>query len=728
MFLPPRAIARASKLSLTLTLRAASWLPIPRTSSTQLPHYFSTECPAREPRTDQEIEKYVRWVKREHGDNLPEGLLSHEEFTIYQRYFGVPTRYLKEGEVTDPEEKQGPNVTLEDITGKEIVTEHRISFTAELEEEQEEYKVDSESELPLTPYRQFPRGIRLAYKQVKSDVQEAELSGQGDPENLSNEENEEEEVEEQDEDEEDVYNLSDDGGSPYMKVHPLTQIGRYATYPSSAEPPEALTNLTSNFLMDVRHKHLEEAIIRIYGDRQLTKSPVSATTRKNKCVDFPIHPSDPNMTEMEVNIHFATVMPGLYAQAVSTLSELRRRLGRSWTLNEVSRILDVGTGGAGVVAWQRVVDAEESANGPKDNSTSPNPASADVNQGEDESGVKATVVTASPALRYRSAQLLENTTFLQRLPDTNPKLTSPGPTESNQIMQPRKLYDLIIASNTVLPIIEEYKRKYHIENLWSLLNPHGGVLLLIEKGNPLGFEAIAGARSHLLEYNIASPGSETRPPRGQIDTEEEPKEVGQIIAPCTNHMQCPMFLNGAGLPARKDWCRFVQRYIRPQYLQRIMGATHRNHEDATFSYLAVRRGKDNRLPEGATPITPQLEDFDTSKKPVTSLHSEESLRSHFHTLPRVILHPLKKKGHVVIDVCTSQGRIERWTVPKSFGKIEFKDARKAQWGDLWALGAKTKILRNLKVRQLTLFTVYIYTPQIFPLTPNCRLVSRTSTI
>lgn len=709
MFLPPRAIAGASKLSLTLTLRAASWLPIPRATAAQLPRYVSTASPTQEPRTDHEIEKYVRGIKREYGDNLPEGLLSHEEFTVYQRYFGAPARYLKEGEVADPEEDKRPNVTLEDITGKEIFTERRISFITELEEEleeePEEYEVDYERELPVKPYKRLPRDIKLAYKQMKRDAYETELDEQDGPENSRREENEE--VEEQDEDEEDVHDLSDDGEPSYLRVHPLTRIGRYTPYPSSVEPPKTLTSFTSNFLMNVRYKHLEDAIIRIYGDRKLTKSPISATTRKNKCTDFPIHPSNPNMTEMEVNIHFATVMPGLYAQAVSTLSELRRRLGRSWALNEVTRILDVGTGGAGVVAWQRIVDAEESANGPSSDLTYSSPGIADIEQGEGESRVKATVITASPALRYRSAQLLENTTFLPRLPDTNPKLTSPGQTDSNQTLQPRKLYDLIIASNTILPICEDYKRKYHLENLWSLLNPHGGVLLLIEKGNPLGFEAIAGARSHLLEYNIASPGSETRPPRGPMDTETEPKEVGQIIAPCTNHMECPMFKNGPGLLARKDWCRFAQRYIRPEYLQRVMWATHSNHEDTTFSYLAVRRGKDNRLPEGATPITPQLKDFDTSKKPVTSLHSEESLRSYFHSLPRVILSPLKKKGHVVIDVCTSHGNIERWTVPKSFGKIEYRDARKAQWGDLWALGAKTKVLRNIKVRQLAHFSGYI---------------------
>ncbi|KAK5188167.1 37S ribosomal protein S22, partial [Cryomyces antarcticus] len=41
--------------------------------------------------------------------------------------------------------------------------------------------------------------------------------------------------------------------------------------------------------------------------------------------------------------------------------------------------------------------------------------------------------------------------------------------------------------------------------------------------------------------------------------------------------------------------------------------------------------------------------------------------------------------------------LERWTVPKSFSKQAFRDARKAQWGDLWALGAKTRAARNVRL-------------------------------
>src|SRR5436190_10061487 len=67
------------------------------------------------------------------------------------------------------------------------------------------------------------------------------------------------------------------------------------------------------------------------------------------------------------------------------------------------------------------------------------------------------------------------------------------------------------------------------------------------------------------------------------------------------------------------------------------------------------------------------------------------------SLPRIILSPMKRQGHVILDVCTPAGKIERWTVPRSFSRQAYRDARKSDWGDLWALGAKTSVHRNLRI-------------------------------
>jgi ribosomal protein RSM22 (predicted rRNA methylase) len=66
-------------------------------------------------------------------------------------------------------------------------------------------------------------------------------------------------------------------------------------------------------------------------------------------------------------------------------------------------------------------------------------------------------------------------------------------------------------------------------------------------------------------------------------------------------------------------------------------------------------------------------------------------------LPRLILPALKRRGHIILDVCTPAGTLERWTVPRSFSKQAFRDARKVRWGDLWALGAKTRIPRSVRL-------------------------------
>lgn len=49
---------------------------------------------------------------------------------------------------------------------------------------------------------------------------------------------------------------------------------------------------------------------------------------------------------------------------------------------------------------------------------------------------------------------------------------------------------------------------------------------------------------------------------------------------------------------RKDFCHFSQRFLRPSYLQRILKAKDKNHEDVHFSYVAVRKGRDDRVDAG----------------------------------------------------------------------------------------------------------------------------------
>ncbi len=96
---------------------------------------------------------------------------------------------------------------------------------------------------------------------------------------------------------------------------------------------------------------------------------------------------------------------------------------------------------------------------------------------------KAVVVAGSDALRHRAASLLENTTFIPRLPDY--ARTRDAPTlEDDRPAQQRKQFDVVIAPHSLFPLQEDYMRKNHVQNLWSMLSSEGGVLILIEKGIP----------------------------------------------------------------------------------------------------------------------------------------------------------------------------------------------------------------------------------------------------
>ena len=489
--------------------------------------------------------------------------------------------------------------------------------------------------------------------------------------------------------------IEDDGNeyneSDTVRAHPLTSAGRFGTAPSTIQlPKDTLVDPITALLADASNKHLTEVAHKTFGGPGLPNS--TATIRRPNLVQqtIPLEASQGHIGEMESNAYLAAIYPGAYASIMSTLVEVRKRLGSDWLRGLMSqpsgpRILDAGSGGVAVLAWREVIRAEYEAMHP---STSLETTRLPLG--------KSTVVTGSSSLRHRASALLDNTTFIPRLPDYDPLRDHLSLESSNP--QPRKQYDIIIAPYTLWSLKEDHMRKSQVQNFWSLLDPRGGVLILIEKGVPRGFELIAGARDTLLKHHVSSPGSE-EVVENAIELANPnrftSKEEGMIIAPCTNHGKCPMYITAGKSQGRKDFCHFNQRFIRPPYLQRILGEKDNNHEDISFSYVAFRRGRDLRKIESfnqgksaADDAFEGYEDFD-----------EEGATPNPNPLsmPRAILPPIKRRGHVILDLCTPAGKIERWTVPKSFSKQAYRDARKSKWGVLWALGAKTRVERNVRV-------------------------------
>lgn len=677
-------------------------------------------------------EQAATQARQRYGDALPEDHLDDEEYKAYERMYGAPIRVFKAGEeeIVDFEEgevqeeldesvnvgtgvlKEGKDGQLEEVQyiEEELDVDEELEAEAEAEEE-EEGMLDGSEETT-------GHGLRSGFKELDEQTL-ADLAA------LRMQDGEEMDPE-----------FEHEG---FMRTHPLTAMNRFSTPSSTVHlPKSSFVDPVSMLVSRLPHKHISETAHRVFGGPGLpysTSTPRRALTMPQKAI--PLDPYQGKMSEMDADIYAATIMPGVYASTYSIMVETRKRLGSSWlqgllTKEGGPRILDAGGAGSAVIAVREILKAEWQ----RMHDTSDDPdAVTDVAEAGGQTGGeaipvpvgRASVLTASDALRVRASALLDNTTFLPRLPDYVHA--------SDESAKERGKFDIIVAPHTLWQIKEEHLRKQHISNLWSLLSTDGGVLILLEKGIPRGFEMVAAAREMLLNTRISSPGEEEiaediTAPEGGTQWGKKPKGTGMIIAPCTNHSECPMYSKGSGTSkGRKDYCHFSQRYIRPPFLQKLLGAKDRNHEDVQFSYVSVMRGRDLRdhqadgivqgerataaafagyenpdAPAAAAareptfehevdPTAPAIPDVDAVYATTTDANGVP----HSLGLPRTILPPLKRHGHVLMDVCTPSGTLERWTVPRSFSRQAYRDARKAAWGDLWALGAKTRTVRNVRV-------------------------------
>ena len=662
-------------------------------------------------RTTGQIEAIVRQARQTFGETLPQDFLSSEEYAIYERLYGPPSA------VTLPEDVD----LLRGVEEEEDDLPENILMRENADGELEEVAYD-DGEAEESGRASDLQNGEISAASANFDERVATLkdtaaarlaqSGSSEDRDLASQEDVIEMIQEEagmDEDglEEDEGLEQYDENSDFMagdslRTHRTTAAGRFGTSPSTLHLPKVnFVDPITALLSDASNKQMAEISLKTFGGPGLPNSTATITRPNLRQQPIALEASQYKMGEMEGNAFLAAIMPGAYATVMSTLVEVRKRLGADWLRNLIEkpggpRILDAGSGGAGVMAWREVLRTEwqlmHSGDATKDKSVSLG---------------KSTVVTGSAALRNRASHLLEDTTFIPRLPDYDPSRDHPSLEHSNP--QPRKQYDIILAPHTLWTLKEDHMRKSQVQNFWSLLDPQGGVLVFIEKGVPRGFELIAGARETLLKHHISSPGAEQVEYTIEDANENRfgPKEKGMIIAPCTNHGKCPMYIKAGTSQGRKDFCHFSQRYIRPPYLQRILGNRDRNHEDISFSYVALQRGVDRREVDDIKQGQPATEAAfagyeDALSEDDSAIDQKQQLSDNVSevstlSLPRAILPPIKRRGHVVLDLCTPAGKIERWTVPKSFSKQAYRDARKSKWGDLWALGAKTRVSRNIRV-------------------------------
>ncbi|CAO3645643.1 unnamed protein product [Cunninghamella blakesleeana] len=209
--------------------------------------------------------------------------------------------------------------------------------------------------------------------------------------------------------------------------------------------------------------------------------------------------------------------------------------------------------------------------------------------------------------------------------------------------------DLVVSAFTLGEISSLALQESTVKDLWDQT---GDILVLIERGTPVGFSTIARARQWILDY--------------------EKKDI-HVVAPCPHDKPCPLMYSPQA-NIQKFWCHFSQRVQRPPFLMKTKHSKH-NIEDSKYSYVILRRKP-----------RPSIEKINLE----TSTMEEKS-----YTWPRLIQPPMKKNKHVVMDVCSISGTIERMVIPKSQGKVEYRDARKSAWGDQFPHGSKNKIVTRI---------------------------------
>lgn len=694
----------------------------------------------------QELETIVRQAKRLFGDTLPVEYLSDNEYKLYERLYGAPLRATRPEDVgfgsfgeweVEPANKSRNPLLREDAHGNL----EEVGYTDALQSEaadanetrtpQEAVRLPSVTQLEYiqanaSNQREYTALLHLQQEFEVERIQILEEEATLEREALKEQKAEEEQEEQVEEEEESVEDSVEDQnahaellewypGYEGPRIHRYTLEGQYKTSPSTLFLPKVdFIDPIAALLKRTDTKHIRAQAEQSFGGPGLPTSPAThKNSRHASQKGLGIEAGHHKMTQIEADTFISTAMPGIYASVMSTLAEVRKRLGPEWIrglLNRSNsdgagpRMLDVGAGGAALSAWQNLVQTEWDLMREQDPDLEAMPPG------------KRTVIVGSYNLRSRISSFLENTQFLPRLPDYIHSVENTERVlDGSQVPQKRKVYDVIIASHLLLPFEREFRRRETLENLWSLLSPEGGILIVLEKGHPRGFEAVAEVRQRLLDEFIIPPTPQLAPDAIEKSSVRE-REPGMIVAPCTNHSKCPMYLSPGISPGRKDFCHFSQRFVRPQFLQRILGATNRNHEDINFSFIAVRRG----MPAAPTPADSTASTEQGQAQPSSgildpirilqgdaatkaafagyeSAPPDSTARPHPLSLPRNIFPPIKRKGHVTLDVCTPSATIERWVVPRSFSRQAYHDARKAQWGDLWALGAKTRTRRSVRL-------------------------------
>jgi ribosomal protein RSM22 (predicted rRNA methylase) len=205
------------------------------------------------------------------------------------------------------------------------------------------------------------------------------------------------------------------------------------------------------------------------------------------------------------------------------------------------------------------------------------------------------------------------------------------------------------------------------QHITSLLGLESEYLILIDRATPEGWAAISSARAQIL-----------------AQSESTSEEERHIIAPCPHEQTCPLANDET-----RDTCRFSQRLQTPETMRKTKHSK-RGDEDLMYSYVVFRRGSRPLNPSKQMGrkggVARELERIEMMKQlgkvelkevhdgefefvqeyvPLRVEDAEEKLKgdrenpdevakalqAEAYHWPRLVLPPLKRTGHVIMDAC-----------------------------------------------------------------------------
>jgi ribosomal protein RSM22 (predicted rRNA methylase) len=280
-----------------------------------------------------------------------------------------------------------------------------------------------------------------------------------------------------------------------------------------------------------------------------------------------------------------------------------------------------------------------------------------------------------------------------------------------------------------------------VAQLWSRVAP-GGALVLVEPGTPNGSRLIRRARQRVLDSE--------RDTAARLVTSDDDVDA-HVVAPCQHDRACPMdglptwchfsqrvqrsemhrqmLPRGRGAQHQDERFSYVilRRLSRARARQEdvaraekvasgkwldVLPPEEEEDEEANMSAeeIAERRAIEKRMgfsrdaddvvaatsreDESTVDAIEADEDGDDAEEdedavPENPLADAVALAS-AHEWGRMVRPPIKRSGHVIVDLCDADGKLSRQIIAKSnaweggVGKSGYKAARKSKWGDLWA--------------------------------------------